>query len=160
MKKLVQYIKSLLVVVLLICTVSCNEWLNLEPENKLVKQEFWQKKEDVAAVMAAMYDAYRDNVTALWMWGEIRADMSEISGTLSGYPSVAQSEILSTNVAINWDGFYNAINLANTIMTYSKDVLKIDDTLIRPLKNHTKPKPCLSVQNATSIWFVFGRKSR
>ncbi|HPB06128.1 MAG TPA: hypothetical protein PKX60_07805, partial [Prolixibacteraceae bacterium] len=85
MKKLVQYIKSLLVVVLLICTVSCNEWLNLEPENKLVKQEFWQKKEDVAAVMVAMYDAYRDNVTALWMWGEIRADMSEISGSVAGY---------------------------------------------------------------------------
>ena len=82
MKKLVKYIKSLIIVVLLTGIVSCNEWLNLEPENELVKQEFWQKKEDVAAVMAAMYDAYRDNVVALWMWGEIRADMSEISGSV------------------------------------------------------------------------------
>lgn len=128
MKKLVKYIKSLIIVVLLTGIVSCNEWLNLEPENELVKQEFWQKKEDVAAVMAAMYDAYRDNVVALWMWGEIRADMSEISGSVAGYPSVAQSEILSTNSVIHWGDFYNAINLANTIMAYSKDVLKVDDT--------------------------------
>jgi len=129
MEKLVKYIKYLLVILLFIGTLSCNEWLNLEPENQLVKQEFWQKKEDVAAVMAAMYDAYRENVVALWMWGEVRADMSEISGSdYSGYQSIARSEILSTNSVVNWGGFYNAINLANTIMSYSKDVLKIDDT--------------------------------
>lgn len=129
MKNIAKYIKMLAFVLIIVGTFSCNQWLDLEPENKLVKQEFWQKKEDVAAVMAAMYDAYRDNVVALWMWGEIRADMVEITGSsYGGYQSIAQSDILSTNSSVNWSGFYNAINLSNTILEFSGQVLELDET--------------------------------
>ncbi|HPR62524.1 MAG TPA: RagB/SusD family nutrient uptake outer membrane protein, partial [Prolixibacteraceae bacterium] len=129
MKNLAKYIKMLAFVLILVGTFSCNQWLDLEPENKLVKQEFWQKKEDVAAVMAAMYDAYRDNVVALWMWGEIRADMVEITGSsYGGYQSIAQSDILSTNGSVSWSKFYNAINLSNTILEFSGQVLELDET--------------------------------
>jgi starch-binding outer membrane protein, SusD/RagB family len=129
MKNIEKYSKNLFIILLLIGIISCDEWLNLEPENKLVKQEFWQKKEDVAAVMAAMYDAYRDNSVTLWLLGEIRADMIEVSSsTLGGYQSIAQSDILPTNSSVNWSGFYNAINLANTILEFSGNVLKVDET--------------------------------
>jgi starch-binding outer membrane protein, SusD/RagB family len=130
MEKSVKYIKLLVVTLLLLGSISCNNWLDLEPESKLVKQEFWQKKEDVAAVMAAMYDSYRENAVALWLWGEVRADMVDVSNgsTLSNYQLIAQAEILSTNSVITWSGFYNAINLANTVLLYSKDVLDIDET--------------------------------
>jgi tetratricopeptide (TPR) repeat protein len=129
MEKFKKYIQYLFIGLLITTTVACNEWLNLEPENKLVKQEFWQKKEDVAAVMAAMYDAYRENVVPLWILGEVRADMVEISSSsLGGYQSIAQSDILPTNGSINWSGFYNAINLSNTILEFADDVLEIDET--------------------------------
>ena len=129
MEKSVKYIKLFVVALLLLGSTSCNQWLDLEPENKLVKQEFWQKKEDVSAVMAALYDSYRENAVALWLFGEVRADMVEISGsTLDNYQLIAQSEILSTNGAVKWSPFYNSINLANTVLFYADDVLKIDDT--------------------------------
>ena len=129
MEKSVKYIKLFVVALLLLGSTSCNQWLDLEPENKLVKQEFWQKKEDVSAVMAALYDSYRENAVALWMFGEVRADMVEISGsTLGDYQLIAQSEIISTNSAVKWSPFYNSINLANTVLLYADDVLKIDDT--------------------------------
>lgn len=129
MRILVKYTKSLFIILLLIGTLSCDEWLNLEPENKLVKQEFWKKKEDVAAVMAAMYDAYRDNAVALWLWGEVRADMIEVTGSsYSDYQLIAQSEILPTNNKVKWNGFYNAINLSNTILEFASTVLDIDET--------------------------------
>lgn len=129
MKKIIKHINYFLLTILLLGSVSCNNWLDLEPENKLVKQEFWQNKEDVAAVMAATYNAYRRNSEALWVWGEVRADMVDFTGsTFSNYKSIAQSEILSTNGSISWSGFYNAINLANTILAFSESVLEKDET--------------------------------
>ncbi|MFA9391111.1 MAG: RagB/SusD family nutrient uptake outer membrane protein [Prolixibacteraceae bacterium] len=129
MKKIRKHISYLLLALLILSSVSCNEWLDLEPENKLVKQEFWQKKEDVAAVMAAMYNAYRRNSEELWVWGELRADMVDFTGSsFSDYKSIAQSEILPSNGSISWSGFYNAINLANTVLAFSEDVLSKDET--------------------------------
>ena len=128
MKKIIKYINYLIVSILILSPVACNNWLDLEPENDLVKQEFWQKKEDVAAVMAAMYDAYRENSDELWTWGEVRADMVQFTSGFGDYQSIGRSDILPTNRSINWSGFYNAINLANTILLFSKDVLALDET--------------------------------
>lgn len=129
MKNRTKYIHFLLVGLLMLGAVSCNNWLDLEPENKLVKQEFWKKKEDVAAVMAAMYDAYRENSEHLWSMGEVRADMVEFSsGLFPAYNLLSRSEILPTNSSANWSGYYNAINLANTIMVFAEQVLPLDET--------------------------------
>ena len=115
--------------ILMISFFSCNEWLDLEPENQLVQQEFWKKKEDVAAVMAAMYNAYRDCSRDLWIWGELRADMLVFNGpTVGNFRQIANGEILPTNSAISWTKFYNAINLANTIMVFSEGVVPLDET--------------------------------
>lgn len=123
-----KHINYLMITLLLVGSVSCNGWMDLEPENDLVKQEFWKKKEDVSAVVAAMYNAYRKNSEALWVWGEVRADIVEFSSGFSGYQSIGRSEILATNGSISWSGFYNAINLANTVLQFSEDVLALDET--------------------------------
>ncbi|MCF8358409.1 MAG: RagB/SusD family nutrient uptake outer membrane protein [Prolixibacteraceae bacterium] len=128
MKNLKKHISYLLIALFLIGFASCNEWLDVEPENKLVKQEFWQKKEDVAAVMAAMYNAYGRNCVDLWAWGEVRADMIEFSSSFGDYQRIGKSEILPTNGSIDWSGFYNTINLANTILLFAEDVLLLDET--------------------------------
>lgn len=115
--------------ILFIGLFSCNDWLDLEPENKLVQQEFWKKKEDVSAVMAAMYNAYRDCSRDLWIWGELRADMLVFGGTSVGnFRRIAEGDIQANNGAINWSKFYNAINLANTILVFSEGVVPLDET--------------------------------
>lgn len=135
MKKIEKYRNYLLIIILLLGTLSCNNWLDLEPENKLVKEEFWKKKEDVAAVMAAMYDQYRENCEKLWVFGEVRADMVEFLSTYSDYQLIAKSEILPTNASIDWSGFYNAVNLSNTILFYADDVLALDETFDKKTEN-------------------------
>ena len=53
--------KNLIIISLLLVLFSCeNKWLDLEPENDLIRQEFWQTKDDIDAVLAAMYDAFRE----------------------------------------------------------------------------------------------------
>lgn len=130
MKNLIKYSNLLLIIIILLMSFSCTKWLDLEPENKLVKQEFWQKKEDVAAVMAAMYDQYRENCEKVWVFGEVRADMVEFMSTYSNgnYQLIGKSEILPTNSSIDWGSFYDAINLANTILIFADDVLPLDET--------------------------------
>jgi hypothetical protein len=125
----IKYTIFISVGLILFLLVSCNNWLDLEPENQLVKQEFWQSKEDVEAVVASMYDAYRECARDLWIWGELRADMVEIvSNDLGGFRSIADGDILPSNGVINWSKFYNAINLANTLKEFSDDVLPLDET--------------------------------
>ncbi len=126
MKKIVKYISYLLISCLLIGFVACSDWLDVDPQNKLVKQEFWQNKEDVAAVMAAMYNAYGRICVDVWAWGEVRADMIEFNS--GDYERIGKCDIIPTIGAIDWSGFYNTINLANTILFFADDVLEVDET--------------------------------
>ena len=73
--------KNLIIISLLLVLFSCeNKWLDLEPENDLIRQEFWQTKDDVDAVLAAMYDAFRETTVESVVWGELRGDMMRFVG--------------------------------------------------------------------------------
>lgn len=126
LKKLIK--KSMVLLLALLFTTSCDNWLNLEPENSLIVQEFWQKKSDVDAVMAAMYSTFRETSKASLIWGEARADiMQPSSSRLGDYYSIAYNTITPSNGAIKWDGYYKAINMANTILQYAGQVVPKDD---------------------------------
>ncbi len=127
--------KNMMVISLLLVLVSCDKWLDLEPENDLIRQEFWQTKDDVDAVLAAMYDAFRETSLESLIWGELRADMIFITGTdFADYARIARSDISPTNGAVKWSEYYFAINLANTLMEYSGDVLEKDYQFTEQLK--------------------------
>ena len=51
---------------------SCNDWLNLLPDNEQVTEDFWQSKEDVESVVASGYYYMRKAVPTLIVWGELR----------------------------------------------------------------------------------------
>lgn len=127
--------KTVIVISLLLVLVSCDNYLDLEPENDLIRQEFWQTKDDVDGVVAAMYDAFRETSLESLIWGELRADMIAVSGSdFADYARIAESDISPTNGAIRWNEYYFAINLANTLMEYSGDVLESDDKFTEELK--------------------------
>ncbi|UCH13888.1 MAG: RagB/SusD family nutrient uptake outer membrane protein [Bacteroidales bacterium] len=127
--------KNLIIVALLLVLFSCDKYLDLEPENDLIRQEFWQTKDDVDAVMAAMYDAFRETSLESLIWGELRADMIILGGNdFADYVRIAESDISPTNGAIKWNEYYFAINLANTLIEYSGDVLGKDDKFTEQLK--------------------------
>jgi hypothetical protein len=120
---------------LLLFVISCTDWLNIEPENDLIEDEFWTKTEDVEGVLAAMYDAFRESSLESLIWGELRGDMIQFSGTaLADYIRIAQSDITTTNPKVNWRNYYKTINLANTLIYFSTLVLDKDKTFTERLK--------------------------
>lgn len=120
---------------ILVFLSSCNDWLSIAPENDLIKEKFWTKTEDVNGALAATYNAFRSAALESFIWGELRADMVTFGSQFSDYQRIAASDINANNGAINWSKYYKTINLANTLMYYSNDVLAKDKTFTPKIKN-------------------------
>lgn len=137
MKRNHSYIQLTIVILLLtIVLSSCKDWLSIAPENDLIKEKFWSKTEDVNGSLAATYNAFRDAALESFIWGELRADLATFGGSSFGsYASIAASDINPNNGVINWRNYYKAINLANTLMYYDKDVYEKDETFTLKMKN-------------------------
>lgn len=114
---------------------SCKDWLSIAPENDLIKEKFWTKREDVDGALAATYNAFREGATRSFMYGEVRADIAEFGDRFGDYNDIAESNINSTNGAISWKEYYRTINLANTLMHYDKQVLEKDKTFTQEMKD-------------------------
>ncbi len=113
---------------------SCNDWLTVPPENNLIKEKFWQKTEDVYGALAATYNAMREASFKSLILGECRADLVIFSGTVfSDYAKISASNISPTNGAVSWESYYTAINLANTLMHYNKEVYEKDKTFTKDI---------------------------
>lgn len=124
-------LKPILALVLLLTWhSSCNEWIDIEPENELIKQEFWKTSDDILSVMAATYNALRATTERSLVLGEVRADFFTVSSSLFGdYARIGNNDITSTNDKVKWKDYYNTINLANTVMFYAPLVQELDKTL-------------------------------
>ncbi|MBN2807331.1 MAG: RagB/SusD family nutrient uptake outer membrane protein [Prolixibacteraceae bacterium] len=113
----------------------CNDWLSIAPENDLIKEKFWSKKEDADGALAAAYDAFRDAALESFVWGELRADIVTLDGAeFADYQNIAASNISPSNGKVKWDKYYNAINLANTLMYYSPVVMEKDESFTLRMK--------------------------
>ncbi|UCH14878.1 MAG: RagB/SusD family nutrient uptake outer membrane protein [Bacteroidales bacterium] len=107
---------------------SCTDWMELEPEDELIRQEFWQKEGDVEAVTAAMYDAFRETSLKSLMMGEVRGDMMWFNaGQFYDYAKIAESDIQYDNPEVKWEKYYFTINLANTLIQFMPEVLENDE---------------------------------
>jgi starch-binding outer membrane protein, SusD/RagB family len=115
---------------------NCNDWLDVAPDDELVKERFWQKTSDVYSGLAATYNAMRSASLQSLILGECRADLITFTGAnFAEYAQIAASNISPTNDAVSWRHYYNAINLANTLMYYNKEVYEIDNTFTLEMLN-------------------------
>ncbi|KON26302.1 hypothetical protein AC481_07410 [miscellaneous Crenarchaeota group archaeon SMTZ-80] len=109
--------------------MGCSEWLQLEPESDLIREEFWRTGEDVEAVIAGVYSGFAGAVTTCFKWGELRGDVfipgnrinTDDRNIMNGY-------IYPENTLTRWYGFYGIINYANTVLEFSPVVEDRDDT--------------------------------
>jgi hypothetical protein len=139
--KLVKYslkIKPVLVCIALATLVtSCQDFLDVEPENSLTQQEFWKTKSDVMSVVAATYNAARDNTEKSFLMGEVRADFITVAA--GDYHDIGLHNISTSNSVANWYNYYNVINLANTVNYFAPIVQQdLDKTLTQPIVNQIK----------------------
>lgn len=118
---------------------NCEDFLNVEPENVLIQEEFWKTKSDVMSVVAATYDAARENTEQSFLLGEVRADYVKAPGSSWEYGAIGLNNISTTNSKVKWGNYYKVINYANTVMYYAPLVAKdYDQTLTAPVLNQVK----------------------
>jgi hypothetical protein len=122
---------------------SCDEWLYLQPEDGIIRQEYWKSKEDVHAAVMGVYASLLGNAQGsgyslpelLFIWGEIRGDMISLSRLRSDFLYVINGDILPDNGICRWNAFYRTINYCNTVLEFAPDVLKIDPSFTLQAQN-------------------------
>jgi len=140
-------IKTILAIfIIFISASSCDNYLDLRPENGIVRDEFWKTKEDIQAAVIGIYSSMLNSPPGvgdftlteyLFMYGELRGDML-LPGT---FVSEDQRDIMNTNIIASneltsWAAFYRTINYCNTVIDLAPGVKDLDPTLTQKQLNH------------------------
>ena len=121
----------------------CKKWLDLKPQDGIVKEEFWKTKEQVKASVIGIYSSLMESSSGtygrqdyipslaeqLFVWGEGRAD----NIALATFSSADDIELVNVNIQpinvnANWRPFYRTINYCNTLIEKAPEVLANDNT--------------------------------
>ena len=130
--------KLLCLLVVLGTASSCKKYLDLQPQDGIIRQNFWQTKEQVQAAVNGIYASLlgapagisdRPLPEYLFLWGELRADLlAPSTGVSNEELDIMNVNILETNSLTNWRSVYRTINYCNTVIDFAPDVLKADAT--------------------------------
>jgi hypothetical protein len=109
---------------------SCSDWLNLKPEDGVIREEFWKTKEQVNSAVIGCYSSLLNGpVEKMFLWGELRADMVENGiSPINTYTEVIDGEISVSNSVVNWASLYATINNCNTVLKFAPTVQSVDAT--------------------------------
>lgn len=123
---------------------SCKKWLSLQPENGIIRQNYWQTKEQILAAVMGCYASLlitpsgtdKGVTESMFLWGELRADLlTPSTGVTNEELDVMNVNILETNSITNWRSIYRTINYCNTVIDFAPDVLQKDATLSQQALN-------------------------
>ena len=122
-------------IVCAICAVcglsSCSDFLEIEPQNEIILEQFWNEKADVDAIIAGCYSGMQsDNVIKRMMvWGEFRSDNIGPGSNVQSdgnLEKLLKENIDAKNSYTNWSDFYTVINRCNTVIKYAPGVAASD----------------------------------
>jgi hypothetical protein len=117
------------VIIMISILAGCSEWLQLEPESQLTREEFWQTGEDVEAVVAGTYKELAGLVEELFKWGELRGDLFVPGLNITPDDRRIMDDFIYPENPLNqWDKLYRTINFANTVLKFSPIVVGRDQT--------------------------------
>ncbi len=132
-------IKTILAIFILFATAtSCDDYLDLKPQDGIIREEFWETKEDIQAAVGGIYSSLLKPIDGkgltlteyLFMYGELRGDMVAPGLFASDdQRGIMFSNITSSNGITNWDSFYKTINYCNTVIDLAPGVKEKDPTL-------------------------------
>lgn len=131
MKNKYQILISLFFVACL--TTSCNDWLDILPNNEQVTDNYWKSKEDVEAVIASGYYYLRQAVPSFIAWGEVRGGTIYTTNTSVSY--LQNFNITPSNTTCNYATVYKIIGMANSVLKYAPTVIQEDDTYYASVMN-------------------------
>ena len=118
-------------------STSCNKYLSLQPQDGIIRQEFWQTKEQVQSAVIGCYASLLGNLSeTLFMWGELRADMIAPGVNMTqDETDIMNVNTLPTNSVTSWTSAYQVINYCNTVIDFAPGVLSNDNTFTKQQLN-------------------------
>lgn len=114
-------------------TTSCNDWLDVLPNNEQITEEYWKSKEDVESVVSSGYYYMCDCVPTWIKWGELRGGAFY---SQSGNDQKLQDfNITPSHSLCKYDNVYKVINAANSVIKYAPGVRGEDNTYYESVMN-------------------------
>jgi len=140
-------IKTILAIFFVFISVtSCDDYLDLRPQDGIIREEFWKTKEDIQAAVIGVYSSLLNSPPGvgdlpmsqyLFMYGELRGDMIAAGPNVTeDQRDIMNSNIMASNDLTNWAIFYRTINYCNTIIDLAPAVKQKDPTLTQVQLNH------------------------
>lgn len=131
MKNTKAYI-TILIIAFALGITSCDNYLDVIPENEQNSNSYWQTKEEVEAVLGAGYVSLRSAQERMFLWGEARGNGIVFMGYSTSLQNAAQKvrslDILLNNSMAEWGDIYKIINMANSVIKYAPDVVNRDES--------------------------------
>mgnify|MGYP001554826503 CR=1 FL=1 len=126
---------------LLLCVLlssSCKKWLELKPQDGIVREDYWKTQDQIRAAVIGSYVSLANNtlVQDFFDWGELRTDMiATTASTTTEEVDYASANLLATRSLTKWNAVYSVINNCNTVIEFAPGVLKYDSTLTQEQLN-------------------------
>ncbi len=119
---------------------SCTDWLEVPPEDGVIRDRFWKTKEETFSGLIGCYISLKggnvssgsqadvnESVKRYFVWGELRADMAApvqiVQPTQSQKESalleINTGEISTLNTYTDWSLMYRTINQCNTVIEFA-----------------------------------------
>ncbi|MBQ8711440.1 MAG: RagB/SusD family nutrient uptake outer membrane protein [Prevotella sp.] len=114
-----------------IAFTSCNDWLDVLPNNEQVTDDYWKSKEDVEAVIASGYYYMRQCVPTYIKWGELRG--GAIYTTNTSDSKLQDFNMTASHSLCDWSNIYKVIGMANSVILYAPGVE--DNTYYDAIRN-------------------------
>lgn len=134
-------------IVSLFALSSCDSWLNVQPEDGVVRERYWKTKEEVRAAVLGCYSQMLDSkmMQEYFVWGEMRAEMAvPASGANADLLALNSGEITTTTTWADWASFYKVINQCNTVIELAPAVLIRDESFSeKSLKEYLAEVTCI-----------------
>ena len=110
---------------------SCSDFLEIEPQNEIILEQFWNEKADVEAIVAGCYSGMQAEgvIKRMMVWGEFRSDNIGPGSNVQqdgSLEKILKENIDAKNTYTNWSDFYTVINRCNTVIKYAPGVAEID----------------------------------
>lgn len=106
----------------------CGDFLEVEPQNVITIDKFWNEQSDVENIIAGCYSAMESYgfISRMMIWGEFRSENIVPYGTTIK-DDIDLERLLKENITANnsytyWGEFYNVINRCNTVIQFAPQV--------------------------------------
>lgn len=124
---------KILISILLIPLVACDDWLYIKPKNFVASDEVFATRENLYAALTGCYDALQLQHyygRSLIIAGDLLSDNSIARGTKIELIALDENNLTPDNIIVEgvWEDIYTAINRANYILAGIQNINFLNET--------------------------------